>query len=210
MSTQLVAFAIFAAVLTVTPGLDTMLVLRTAALTGRRAGMAAIAGITLGCLGWAVASALGVTALLTASRLAFDVLRVAGAAYLCWLGGRALWRARRPVPADPAASRMDVQPGAAAAFRTGLVTNLLNPKVGVFYLSVMPQFLPDANPLLGSLALGAVHVVEGVVWLSVIVLAVVRARSWLTRPAVKRRLEQLTGLVFLAFGLRLALEQAPR
>jgi threonine/homoserine/homoserine lactone efflux protein len=95
---------------------------------------------------------------------------------------------------------------APAAFRTGLTTNLLNPKVGVFYLSVMPQFLPaSANPLAGSLALGAIHVVEGLVWLSLVVLAVNRARGWLTRPTVKRRLEQLTGLAFLGFGLRLAL-----
>jgi threonine/homoserine/homoserine lactone efflux protein len=95
--------------------------------------------------------------------------------------------------------------------RTGLTTNLLNPKVGVFYLSVMPQFLPaQANPLVGSLALGAIHVVEGVLWLSLVVLAVNRARVWLTRPVVKRRLEQLTGLALLVFGLRLALTSDPR
>jgi threonine/homoserine/homoserine lactone efflux protein len=225
----LTAFTVFAAVLTVTPGLDTMLVLRTAAVVGRRAGLAAVLGILLGCLVWAVASALGVTAVLTASQLAFNVLRFAGAAYLCWLGARALWRARRRAaphgvpspdgstsPASPACPDQDPaadsrSPGAGAAFRTGLTTNLLNPKVGVFYLSVMPQFLPSGvDPLAASLALGAIHVLEGLIWLSLIVLAVGRARGYLTRPGVRRRLEQLTGVVFLGFGVRLALDPGIR
>jgi threonine/homoserine/homoserine lactone efflux protein len=238
---QVWAFAVFAAVLTVTPGLDTMLVLRTTAMAGRRPGLAAVLGIALGCLVWAVAGALGVTAVLSASRLAFEVLRVAGVAYLCWLGARALWQARSAappsstvVPTEPqssaaqssaaqssaaqssaaqsgatqssAAQSSEPRPSAPRALRTGLMTNLLNAKVGVFYLSVMPQFLSaGANPLAGSLALGAIHVVEGLVWLSLVVLAVNRARGWLTRPAVKRRLGQLTGVAFLGFGLRLAL-----
>jgi RhtB (resistance to homoserine/threonine) family protein len=206
---SLTAFAAFAAVLTVTPGLDTMLVLRTSAMVGRRAGFAAVLGILLGCLVWAVASALGVTAVLAASRLAFDALRIAGAAYLFWLGARALWRARRARPEAPEPETRRL--GAATAFRIGLTSNLLNPKVGVFYLSVMPQFLPaGVDPLAGSLALGAVHVLEGLVWLSLLVLAVGRARRWLTRPTVRRRLEQLTGVVFLGFGVRLALDLRSR
>jgi RhtB (resistance to homoserine/threonine) family protein len=209
---SLAAFAVFAAVLTVTPGLDTMLVLRTAAVVGRRAGLAAVLGILLGCLVWAIASALGVTAILTASRLAFDALRIAGAIYLCWLGARALWLARRRRSAVVEPAPQPERPvGAWAAFRTGLTTNLLNPKVGVFYLSVMPQFLPaGVDPLAGSMALGAIHVLEGLIWLSLVVLVVGRARGWLTRPAVKRRLEQVTGVVFLGFGVRLALEPGLR
>jgi RhtB (resistance to homoserine/threonine) family protein len=208
---SLAAFAVFAAVLTVTPGLDTMLVLRTAAVAGRRAGLAAVLGILLGCLAWAVASALGVTAVLIASRVAFEALRVAGAAYLCWLGVRALWRSRRRSTARTEDDPPERPVGAWAAFRTGLTTNLLNPKVGVFYLSVMPQFLPAGiDPLAGSLALGAIHIVEGLVWLSLVVAVVGRARGWLTRPTVRRRLEQLTGVVFVGFGVRLALEPALR
>ncbi len=204
------AFAIFAAILAVTPGLDTMLVLRTAAAGGRRAGLAAVLGIALGCLAWAVASALGVTAVLAASRLAFEVLRIAGVAYLCWLGLSTLWRARRlavSAGADPAA---DVDGGPVGAPRRGLrlgfTTNLLNPKVGVFYLSVMPQFLPTGiSPLAGTLTLAAIHIVEGLLWLSLVVLAVHRTRGWLRRPAVQRRLQQFTGVAFIGFGLRLAL-----
>jgi threonine/homoserine/homoserine lactone efflux protein len=193
-----------------------MLVLRTTAMAGRRSGLASVLGIALGCLVWAVAGALGVTAVLSASRVAFEVLRIAGVAYLCWLGARAIWQARAaaalPSTVDSSEPRSSeprsgqAQSSAPTAFRTGLATNLLNPKVGVFYLSVMPQFLSAAgNALAGSLGLGAIHVVEGLVWLSLVVLAVNRARGWLTRPTVKRRLEQLTGVAFLGFGLRLAL-----
>ncbi len=208
MTGTLLAFALFAAVLAITPGLDTFLVLRTTAAGGRAAGFAAVVGIGLGCMVWAVASAIGVTAILSASRVAFEVLRIAGVAYLCWLGGRALWFARRP-PADMPAAAVE-EWGRWRAMRTGLTTNLLNPKVGVFYLSVLPQFLPDGmSPLVGSLALATIHVGEGFLWLTLVVLAVNRASGWLTRPNVRRRLEQLSGVVFLGFGLRLAFERAP-
>jgi threonine/homoserine/homoserine lactone efflux protein len=177
-----------------------MLVLRTTALGRRRAGLSAVVGIALGCLVWAVASALGVTAVLAASRLAFEVLRWAGVVYLCYLGVRALLR------------KSTVEPAAASSggIRTGLTTNLLNPKVGVFYLSVMPQFLPAGLPVLaGSLLLGAIHIGLGAVWLTLLVLVSHRAAGLLKRPTVRRRLEQLSGVVFLGFGLRLALERAP-
>ena len=211
MGRSLLAFAVFAAVLTVTPGLDTVLVLRLTATRGRLAGFAGAVGIALGCLCWALASALGITALLNASRVGYEVLRWAGAAYLCWLGVRALWAARRrpPVP-EPAASERDEPaqpPLPLAALRTGLATNLLNPKVGAFYLAVFPQFLPHGvPPVLGSVALASVHITEGLIWLGFVVLAVGRAGRWLARPAVKRRLEQVTGAVLVAFGLRLVAE----
>jgi threonine/homoserine/homoserine lactone efflux protein len=221
MAHDFLAFAAFAAVVTITPGLDTMLVLRTAALSGRVAGLAAVAGIVTGCLVWAALSALGVTALLAASRLAFEIVRVAGVAYLVWLGGRALWRSRHAASAAPASgasasgasAASEVPPvghSALRAARIGLTTNLLNPKVGLFYLSVMPAFLPAGlPPLAGALGLAAIHAVEGILWLTAVVLLVGRARVWLSRPAVARRLEQLTGLVFVGFGVRLALQQSP-
>jgi threonine/homoserine/homoserine lactone efflux protein len=223
MVRAMLAFAAFAAVVTVTPGLDTMVVLRVTTLSGRRAALAAVAGIQLGCLSWALATALGVSAVLVASRPAFETLRFAGAAYLCWLGLRAWRRPARVGPPPQMRTRAageppDAQadPGADAqgagagwrALRTGLTTNLLNPKVGAFYLSVLPQFLPDGvNPLLGSLALAAVHDLEGVLWLSAIVLVLGRARAWFARPVVKRRLEQVSGAVLIGFGVRLATQR---
>lgn len=202
----MVAFAVVAAVVTVTPGLDTVLVLRTAAVSGRRAALAAGAGINLGCFLWAAASALGITALLAASQLAYDTLRWAGAGYLCWLGARTLWRARRrggtveapPVPAPRSAL---------ASFRTGLVTNLLNPKVGFFYLSILPQFLPrHVDPLLATTTMALIHDAEGMAWFLLLVLVARGVAGLLNRPTVRRRFDQLTGVVFIAFGLRLAVQ----
>ena len=200
MSRSLLAFALFAAVVTITPGVDTMLVLRSAALSGRRAGLGAVAGIVTGCLVWAGLSALGVAAVLTASRLAFEVLRAAGVAYLLYLGVRALLGSRGGEPV------VRSTPG----WRTGLTTNLLNPKVGAFYLSVMPAFLPTGlSPLAGGLLLGGIHAAEGAVWLTALVFAVGRARAMFERPQVQRGLQRLSGLVFIGFGVRLALERAP-
>jgi threonine/homoserine/homoserine lactone efflux protein len=196
MAHSLLAFAAFAALITIIPGLDTMLVLRTAAAGGARAGLAAGLGIGLGCLCWAVASGLGITALLTASHAAYEVLRWAGAAYLCYLGIQALRRKPAPTP--------EVKP---AAFRTGLVTNLLNPKIGVFYLSVLPQFIPEGvAPLPASIVLALVHDLEGMLWFALLVLVVGRAAALLARARVRQRLDQVAGLVFIGFGVRLAIE----
>ncbi|WP_344127442.1 LysE family translocator [Luedemannella flava] len=209
MIEPMLAFALVAAVVTVTPGLDTVLVLRTAAVSGRRAALAAGAGINMGCFVWAVASGLSITAVLTASRLAYDGLRWAGAAYLCWLGFRALWTSRRagtvaevgPVPAQRAV----------VAFRTGLATNLLNPKVGVFYLSILPQFLPEnASPVLASVTMALIHNLEGLAWFALLVLVVRGAGGLINRPTVRRRLDQIVGVCFIGFGLRLAAEGARR
>jgi threonine/homoserine/homoserine lactone efflux protein len=206
MFTACLAFAAVAALVTVTPGVDTMLVMRTTATRGRRAGALAGLGVTSGLLCWAAASAAGVTALLAASRIAFDVLRVAGACYLLWLGGRALWTARRR--GRTAEEAPDADLSGAAALRIGLTSNLLNPKVGVFYMSMLPQFVPDGASMPVTSALFCViHVAETLLWLGAVVVATVAARGVLSRPAVKRRLQQVTGVVFIGFGVRLAVER---
>ncbi|WP_433473099.1 LysE family translocator [Spirillospora sp. CA-142024] len=199
------AFAAMAALVTITPGLDTMLVLRTTVTSGRRTGYLAALGVASGCLCWAMASAAGLTALLAASRIAFDVLRVAGACYLLWLGGQALWRARRK--SHDSAGTPEPELSGAAALRTGFTTNLLNPKIGVFYMSLLPQFVPDgASMFWTSMLFAAIHAVEGLLWFGLVVGAAGAARRALARPAVKRRVQQVTGLAFIGFGLRLAVE----
>ena len=204
LPTAVLGFALVAAALTVTPGLDTALVLRSA-LGGRRLeAMATGAGIVAGLLVWGAAAAAGVSALLTTSEVAFDVLRYAGAAYLVWFGGRLLLRAARgsAAPDAPAAADGSVW----RATRTGLVTNLLNPKVGVFYVALLPQFVPaGSDPLLVGLLLAAVHGALSLTWFALLtVLAGVLARR-LRRPGTLRALDGVTGATLVGFGVRLAL-----
>ncbi|HEU5156484.1 MAG TPA: LysE family translocator [Streptosporangiaceae bacterium] len=202
MLTAALAFAAVAALVTITPGLDTVLVLRTTVSSGRGAGYLAGVGVATGCLLWATASAAGLTAVLAASRFAFDALRLAGAGYLLWLGVRALWGARRTTT-EPAGGPLPMN--GPAALRQGLTTNLLNPKVGVFYMSLLPQFMPhDAPVFWTSLLFAAIHDVEGLIWFAFVVFAAGAARRVLTRPAAMRALHRLTGIALIAFGVRLA------
>ena len=140
----LVAFSLAAGLLTITPGLDTALVLRTAAVEGPRRAAMAGAGICLGTLVWGGAVAIGLGALLATSALAFTALKWAGAAYLVWLGARLILKPRDRF--DVEAAGVPAGAGPWAWFRRGLLTNLLNPKVGVFYVSFLPQFVPQGVP----------------------------------------------------------------
>jgi threonine/homoserine/homoserine lactone efflux protein len=199
MSTAaLLSFSLVALLTVLTPGLDTVLVLRTALLNGKRAAMGVILGITVGCLVWAVASLAGLTALLQASELAYDIVRWLGAGYLIYLGAKALWNSRKTVETDTRPV-----PSAKASLRVGLLTNLLNPKVGVFYLSLLPQFMPAGAPAWGAV-LVAIHLGLGLVWLPVLVAVAGRARAFILRQRVL--LDRLTASVFVALGLKLAFE----
>jgi threonine/homoserine/homoserine lactone efflux protein len=201
----LIAFSAAAFLLTITPGLDTALILRTAAVEGpKRAAFAAL-GIIGGCLVWGAAVALGLGALLAASKIAFTVLKWAGAAYLVWLGLNLILKPR---------DRFDLAPGAASEggdftwMRRGLLTNLLNPKVGIFYISFLPQFLPTgvaAAPFIFLLAV--IHALIGCLWLSCLIAATRPIAGMLKKAAVVRWLDRVTGGVFLGFGVRLALER---
>jgi threonine/homoserine/homoserine lactone efflux protein len=159
-------------------------------------------GIVIGCLVWAVLVALGLGALLAASQLAYTILRWIGAAYLLWVGYKML---RNPRRAFIAASGTDEPRG--TAFATGALTNLLNPKVGIFYVSFLPQFVPPNVPV-GPyiLLLGAIHALLGVLWFACLIAATRPIASWLKRPVVVEACDRLTGGVFVAFGLGLALE----
>jgi threonine/homoserine/homoserine lactone efflux protein len=205
LGTAVGTFAVVALVLTLTPGLDTALVLRAALTDGRRDAAATAGGIVAGLFVWGAAAAVGVSALLTASELAFDLLRYAGAVYLVWFGARLLWRAARarrdvPVP-ERAACR-----SAWRAARLGLLTNLLNPKVGVFYVALLPQFLPaGSDPLLIGLLLAGVHALLSVVWFALLIALAALLSRWLRRPATVRAIDGVTGTALVGFGIRLAI-----
>ncbi|MFI6427678.1 LysE family translocator [Promicromonospora sp. NPDC050880] len=209
----LLLFALVAIPLTLMPGLDSALVLRTAVVSGRRHAYATALGINAGCLAWGVAAAVGATAVLAASETAYRALTLGGAAYLVWLGGRMLWSSFRPGRYDalPDAAVRSPVPGRAGeersawrSFAVGATTNLLNPKVGVFYLATIPQFLPDDVPhLLMGLLLAVEHDIIGMTWLALLIHAAGLARRWLSGRAIARATDRVTGTVLLALGGRI-------
>lgn len=201
-ASSVLAFAGVAALLTITPGVDMALVARSAITEGRTAALATTFGVTSGLLTWALASALGVAALLAASATAYDVLRAAGAAYLIWLGVRALIRAGSHEEPDGERDRRR------SPYVTGVISNLTNPKIVVFYSTVLPTFIPHgASVLTWSLALASIHAVQVLGWLSAYAWALTRARSLADRPRVRRALDRLSGTVLVALGVRLAVER---
>jgi threonine/homoserine/homoserine lactone efflux protein len=203
LETALIAFVAAASLLTITPGLDTAIVLRTAAVEGpARATMAAL-GVVCGCLVWGAAVAFGLGVLLAASSVAYAVLKWAGAAYLAWLGIKLLLKPRSTFHLSAADA-----PRRGNWWLRGFLTNLLNPKVGVFYVSFLPQFVPAhfaAGPFIFGLAV--IHGVLGVIWFAALIAATTPLKRWLQRTAVVRWLDRVTGVVFIGFGLRLALDR---
>jgi threonine/homoserine/homoserine lactone efflux protein len=202
------SFVLVVGLLTVTPGLDTALIVRTAAVGAARQAWGVVAGIQSGTLMWGVFASAGIAALLAASAVAFELLRWAGAAYLIWMGFRMLWASRRLGPECIRSEDEDAAGSGVAGFwagwRRGALTNLMNPKMGVFYAALLPQFIPaGASPLLFGVFLACVHIALGTVWSTVLVLAARRLRLALQRPAARRVLDRVTGTVITGFGVRL-------
>ena len=199
MIASLLAFTLAAALLTITPGADTLLVVRFAAGRGRAAGLAAAAGILSGVLVWGAIVAAGVAALIVASPTLFRALQWAGAAYLIWLGLQLLLPKRGTALHQPAA-------GSGSPFLSGLLTNLLNPKVGVFYLAFLPPFIPPGAPHAPFIfLLASIHAFLGLLWFLLLIGGVGEAASRLSGSRLSGWLARLTGLLFVGFGARLLL-----
>ena len=199
LAQSLIAFTFAAALLTITPGLDTALVLRTAAAEGARRALAAALGICLGCLAWGALVAVGLGMLLEASELAYLALKWAGAAYLLYLGVRLIMVPRTDAVGEGA------EPPRASWFLRGLLTNLLNPKVGAFYVSFLPQFIPaGASVPPATLLLAAIHAVLGLLWFLLLIGATRPLARLLRDTRIVRGLDRLTGGVLIFFGLKLA------
>jgi RhtB (resistance to homoserine/threonine) family protein len=200
---DLLPFVAISALLAVTPGVDMALVAKNALLRGRRDALLTATGVCIGLLAWTAAAALGIAALLRTSAVAFTALKLAGAAYLLFLGIQALWASRTRAGTHDAPT-----PSGRSPIRQGLLTNLLNPKIAVFFTSFIPQFVePGDSVLVRSLLLGVLFTLIGLVWLSAYAIAVSKAGNALRRPRVKRALDRLTGCVLIAFGIRLATER---
>jgi threonine/homoserine/homoserine lactone efflux protein len=225
---HVLAFAGAALLLAMAPGPATAMLLRQTIRHGRRRGAATVAGIESGVLFWAVAASAGLSALLAASSVAYDVIRVVGAIVLISLGAQALFRSRREQQNTELREQQNTQlpeqqntqldgartpttstadRGGWSAYRAGLVTNLANPKAGVFAISFLPQFIPHGYPVLPTgLLLAAVWVVCDGAWYLTLTAIVHGARRMFSRGVVRQRLEALSGVALVGFGVRLALE----
>jgi threonine/homoserine/homoserine lactone efflux protein len=202
--TQFVALGGVVLLAAMSPGPDFAIVTRNAMVSGRRAGMACGVGIAVGVFTWAVVTALGIAGLLAASAVAFTAVKLVGAAYLVLLGIRALLAARRGeydtaqhVPGTRAT-------GTLAAFRQGLVTNLLNPKVAVFFVALLPQFLPTSATAADHLLLAGVAAGVTLTWFTVLAGVVSALRRLLTANRVRRTLDALMGTLLVGLGVRMA------
>lgn len=197
--TSLLAFVAVAVAVAVTPGPDMLLVMRNTIGGGRRAGLATVLGVILGVLTWSVLAVAGIAAVLAASAVAFTILKLAGAAYLIYLGIRALLvRDERWSGQVPSAH----SPGEAAV--QGFLSAALNPKLGVFFLTLLPQFTdPQAAPW-RSLELVAVFAVIGLVWLVAFTMILGTLAAALPRPRLRRAVQRATGVMFIALGVRVA------
>ena len=203
MHVELLPFLAISILLIVIPGPDTAMVTKNAVVGGRRAGVFAAVGVAVGLTVWTAAAALGIAALLRASAVGFFALKVAGAVYLTWVGIQML--RSRGVVADPESL---IRPASGIrALRQGILSDLGNPKIAVFFTSLLPQFVHGhGSAFLSLLFLGITFAVLTLLWLAGYALAVGHASGVLRRPAVSRALDRFTGLVLIGFGVRLAFE----
>jgi threonine/homoserine/homoserine lactone efflux protein len=199
MMAKVAAFAVLSLILTVTPGPDSLLVLRGSLRGGRRAGARVAGGAAAGSLAWGLFSAAGLTALVAASAQLYRAVQLAGACYLVLLGIRG-WRA--------AAGHPPSQPRHSPGFRAGLLSNLLNPKVGLFFLAVMPQLIPGHAAVSGyALAFAATDAVIAAAWLAALAWVAGKARTLLGRPRTRAALDRAAGTALVALGVKVAAGQ---
>jgi threonine/homoserine/homoserine lactone efflux protein len=208
----LLSFTLAAGLLTITPGLDTALVLRTAAVEGGKQAMRAGIGVCFGCLFWGAAASFGLSALLAVSGFAYNALRIVGAIYLGYLGIKLFIRAFASTSTNGAVApvlKEDKSTDNSLWLQRGLLTNLLNPKVGVFYLSFLPQFIPAGVQVWSfSMLLALIHATEGILWFLLLTNATELLSGWLKQRRVVMALDSAMGAIFIGFGLKLAFDKA--
>jgi threonine/homoserine/homoserine lactone efflux protein len=192
------AFLLASLLLALVPGVGTAMLVRQSVKGGRRGALATVAGLEVGVAFWAVAAGLGLSILLLASQVAYQSLRIAGVCVLLWFGVRALFGRHRP----------ETEPTRSSGFRAGVLVNLANPKLAVFAISFLPQFVPPGSPRWTLMVLAAVWVLVDTLWYLGIVLLLSKIIGWLKRTEIRRRLERVSGVVLIALGIRLAIESS--
>ena len=207
MDIGLASFVLLAVILAVTPGADTMVVLRNAVAGGTRHGLMTMIGVKLGTLTHALLASVGIAAILLQFSAVYSTIKFAGAIYLGWLGLMSLVSAVKGRKRDEKTEQI-TEPEAGKALLQGFLSNILNPKVVLFYLAVLPQFIGPQDPvILKAISLGAIHIVASALWLTGISVFVGAMGAWLARPAVKRALDTVAGLALIGFGLKVAVTE---
>lgn len=200
---RLLAFLGVAAIITITPGPDLALVTRVVVGQGRAAGWHASIGVVVGHLLWGIGSAIGVAALISASTTLYLLLRLMGGAYLVWLGMHA-WVSPGPAHTGAMTRQVTPAPGALGPYRQGLVNDLLNPKIGVFYTTLLPQFIEPGQPvILRSLMLAVTMALIVAIWLAIYVVILAKVKGFYRRPSVSRAMERIVGVVLIGLGIHL-------
>jgi threonine/homoserine/homoserine lactone efflux protein len=204
MLSAVLGFAAAATVVVLLPGPDTLVVVRNLVRGGRRQALFTVAGVLTGLTVWMLAAVVGLAALLRASETGYEALKIAGACYLLWLAFESLRGRSAPQlagPDDTPARRGLLGSG----YGAGLATNLLNPKVGVFFIAFLPGFVPhDADVALTSLLFGSIFVTEGMLYFAILITLADRVVGWMTRPSTRRWIDRIAGIVFIGFAARLA------
>lgn len=200
MSSLIFSYLIAITLLTITPGLDTTLIVRTATIESRSKAFQTVLGINFGCMVWGLIVAVGVGAIILASDLAFMILKWLGAIYLAWLGLNMLMNPRYSI----ATQRNTI--GQTNWFMRGFLGNLLNPKVGVFYISFLPQFIPPhASVIYWMIGLVSIHIILGITWSLFLIYMVDHIKPYLRNSRFIKYMDQLTGCIFLIFAVKLFL-----
>lgn len=202
MLASIVAFTAAAVLIVLLPGPDTLVVVRNLVRGGRRQAASTVVGVLSGLMIWVVTAALGLSAVLRASHDAYLALRIVGACYLVWLGARSL-TSRGESPPAPAAGVGRLRTG----YVGGLLTDVLNPKVGVFFVTFLPGFVPHGEAVgWFSLLLGGIFIALTALYFAIVLIASEPVTRWISTARIRRRMDRCTGLILLVFGLRLALE----
>ncbi|WP_019202840.1 LysE family translocator [Tsukamurella sp. 1534] len=201
------SFTAAAALMVVLPGPDTLVVVRGVVQGGRTAGLRTSAGVIAGLVLWVGAAVVGLSAMLRASEIGYEALKIAGACYLVYMGVRSL----RSLFRTPAPGEVPVE-GApswrSGGFAAGFLTDLLNPKIGVLFVSLLPGFVPAGYPVVGTtLLLGGIYIALTAVYCGALVAAAGTVTSWMRAPRTRRRLDAITGVALIGFGVKLATER---
>lgn len=206
MLVNLISFAAAAIIVVLLPGPDTLVVVRGMVRGGTRGGITTSLGVLCGLLVWVAAAAFGLAALLQASEVGYEALKIAGACYLVWMGVQSL-RSLRQTAAELTAPETTRHGLMRPGFVSGFLTDILNPKVGVFFVSFLPGFVPAGYPVgWTTLSLGGIFIVLTAFYCAGLVAASGTIADWMQTPRIRRRLDTLTGLVLVGFGVRLATE----